>query len=198
MSRTSNPSAVKPAGCVLDWNRREGFLRGTRILDERRWWYAIGYTDNGESDGNLVFASANPKLHIPTLSRMPVAAGGELIEMDRVIRNALGFDPEEETSDSNLAANIGGAAAGVTLKGHLHIVTVGAVDGVPHSGMGLMLLRRMYDRWYTFADDMVADLAALSDRDEPAEVIAARIQHWKGELELLKGAKLKADAYKRQ
>lgn len=200
MSRTPAHYSIQSSGCVLDWDRRAGFLKGSRILGlgSRGHLYAIGYTVNGKPNGRLAYASINPTAHISTLSRLPLDAGSDLIELDRIVREALGYDPDDLVTNSNLAANIGSAAAGTTIKGHLHLITVGAYAQKHHSGMGLMLLRRMYDHWYGFTEDMVADLDALSRSGATAEQYAARIERWKEQLHHLKRDKRAADAYKRK
>jgi hypothetical protein len=192
---------VQSAGCVLDWDRRGGFVKESEILGlgSRGHFYAIGYRPRGKLTGPLAYASINPTAHFSTLSRMPRDAGSDLIELDAIVREALGFDPDDDlVTNSNIAANIGGAAAGTTIKGHLHLITVGAYAQKPHSAMGLMALRCMYDRLYSFTDDMVADLDALSRSGATAEVYDEHVEYWKEQLRLLKQEKRRADAYKRK
>jgi hypothetical protein len=52
-------SQVPIGGCVLDWERRKGFLPGSRIIAETAHWYVIGYTKWCTGRGEHQFQAAH-------------------------------------------------------------------------------------------------------------------------------------------
>jgi len=186
----SHPST---GSCVLDWDRRDGFLKTSVVLASGRYWYIIGYTE--ELGGPVVRVCINPKKHIEDISEMPLRSAREFFSFYRKARGLL----ELAGQPRNVYVNLGGEDSGEIIKMHFHCNMGRAPSGKPSSGMGLNLIRVMYDRLDELVAAMLADLDALTGNDDATtDDYAARVAYWMEQRELFVAAKEKADAIKRE
>jgi len=172
--------------CVLDWTRREGFLKTSVVLASGRYWYVIGYMH--ELDGPVVRVCINPKRHVEDLGEMPLRSAREFFRFYRKARQLLALSGKPR----NIYANLGGPESGMIIPDHFHLNMAAAPEGTPSSGMGLNLIRMMYDRLDELVADMLADLEASA-----ADDYAERVAYWREQYTQFIAAKEKADAFRR-
>lgn len=178
--------------CVLDWSRREGFLKTAVVLADGKYWYIIGYKES--LDGPVVRVCINPKRHAEDISDMPLRSAREFFRFYRKAKQLLALSGVPR----NIYANLGGPDSGMIIAGHFHLNMAAAPKDMPSSGMGLNLVRVMYDKLDELLAAMLADLDTLATKaGVTADDYAKRVAYWHEQRELFVAGKHKADAFRR-